>query len=130
MGKTSVSLPGAKFRDVFDIETKELMSSSPGMEEYIEATSFLYYLETGELIPLATVQANLSDPETNEPVGHPLVCKRRLRESLKADEAVCDRHTGRLHLGHVGPHWRADALCYEWWVWNRMFETAKSELTV
>ena len=38
------------------------------MEEYIEATSFLYYLVTGRLISLEEVQANLSDRETGEPV--------------------------------------------------------------
>jgi predicted translin family RNA/ssDNA-binding protein len=42
---------------------------SPGMEEYIEATSFLYYLDTGRLIPLDEVQRNLSDPATGEPVS-------------------------------------------------------------
>lgn len=42
---------------------------SPGMEEYIEATSFLYYLDTGRLISLQEVQNLLSDQETGDAVG-------------------------------------------------------------
>ncbi|WWC91103.1 uncharacterized protein L201_006044 [Kwoniella dendrophila CBS 6074] len=41
---------------------------SPGLEEYIEALSFLYYLENKSLIPLKVVQKSLSDED-----GDPLV---------------------------------------------------------
>lgn len=46
---------------------------TPGMEEYIEASSFLHYLDHGSLITLEEVQRNLSDKETGEPVStsHP-----------------------------------------------------------
>lgn len=46
------------------------MCSAPGLEEYIEAVSFLFYLETGRLISLAEVQKGVSDPETGEPVSY------------------------------------------------------------
>lgn len=36
---------------------------SPGLQEYIEALSFAYYLEHGNLIPFAAVQSSLSSPE-------------------------------------------------------------------
>ncbi|EKM83452.1 hypothetical protein AGABI1DRAFT_110113 [Agaricus bisporus var. burnettii JB137-S8] len=36
---------------------------SPGLQEYIEALSFAYYLEHGSLIPFAAVQSSLSSPE-------------------------------------------------------------------
>lgn len=42
---------------------------TPGMEEYIEASSFLHYLDHGTLITLEEVQRNLSDKETGEPVS-------------------------------------------------------------
>jgi hypothetical protein len=42
---------------------------TPGMEEYIEASSFLHYLDRGTLITLEEVQRNLSDKETGEPVS-------------------------------------------------------------
>ncbi|WVW79456.1 hypothetical protein I302_101425 [Kwoniella bestiolae CBS 10118] len=40
---------------------------SPGLEEYIEALSFLYYLEHKSLVPLDAVQKTLSD-EAGEPL--------------------------------------------------------------
>nr|XP_031858905.1 uncharacterized protein CI109_005725 [Kwoniella shandongensis]KAA5525977.1 hypothetical protein CI109_005725 [Kwoniella shandongensis] len=40
---------------------------SPGLEEYIEGLSFLWYLEHGTLIPLEEVQRTLSD-ESGEPL--------------------------------------------------------------
>ncbi|KAK8843988.1 hypothetical protein IAR55_006781 [Kwoniella newhampshirensis] len=40
---------------------------SPGLEEYIEGLSFLWYLEHGTLIPLEEVQQTLSD-EAGEPL--------------------------------------------------------------
>ncbi|ORY33107.1 Translin [Naematelia encephala] len=40
---------------------------SPGLEEYIEAISFLYYLEHASLIPLSEIQSELSDPTTGQP---------------------------------------------------------------
>ncbi|WVR08986.1 hypothetical protein IAU60_006046 [Kwoniella sp. DSM 27419] len=40
---------------------------SPGLEEYIEGLSFLWYLEHRSLIPLAEVQSTLSD-EAGEPL--------------------------------------------------------------
>lgn len=42
--------------------------STGGLEEYIEAYTFLYYLETKELAPLAELQKALSD-ESGAPVG-------------------------------------------------------------
>lgn len=41
---------------------------SPGLEEYIESLSFLYYLENRDLIPLVEIQSTLSDSETGEPL--------------------------------------------------------------
>ncbi|WRT69153.1 uncharacterized protein IL334_006137 [Kwoniella shivajii] len=41
---------------------------SPGLEEYIEGLSFLYYLENQSLVPLQEVQKTLSDED-----GEPLV---------------------------------------------------------
>lgn len=41
---------------------------SPGLEEYIEALSFLHYLEDGQLVTLDQVQRTLSDSETGEPL--------------------------------------------------------------
>lgn len=40
---------------------------SPGLQEYIEALSFAYYLEHGVLIPYNEVQKSISDAE-GEPV--------------------------------------------------------------
>jgi hypothetical protein len=45
----------------------------PGLEEYIEAISFGYFLEEGGLIPLQEVQRRLSDEETGKPVSWCLV---------------------------------------------------------
>lgn len=36
---------------------------SPGLQEYIEALSFAYYLQHGTLIPFRAVQHSLSSPE-------------------------------------------------------------------
>lgn len=36
---------------------------SPGLQEYIEALSFAYYLQHGSLIPFETVQRSLSSTE-------------------------------------------------------------------
>lgn len=44
------------------------MLSSGGLEEYIEAYSFLYYLETRELVSLLHLQQALTDEE-GEKVG-------------------------------------------------------------
>lgn len=41
---------------------------APGMEEYIEAISFLHYLEHGNLISLKEIQDHLTDRETSVPV--------------------------------------------------------------
>ncbi|KAJ2920351.1 hypothetical protein MD484_g93, partial [Candolleomyces efflorescens] len=38
---------------------------SPGLQEYIEALSFAYYLEHGSLIPFADVQRSVSDSSGN-----------------------------------------------------------------
>lgn len=38
---------------------------SPGLQEYIEALSFTYYLEHGSLIPFNEVQRSLSDSDGN-----------------------------------------------------------------
>ncbi|KAJ2928891.1 hypothetical protein H1R20_g8186, partial [Candolleomyces eurysporus] len=43
---------------------------SPGLQEYIEALSFAYYLEHGSLIPFAEVQKSISDSSGN-PVSPP-----------------------------------------------------------
>ena len=42
--------------------------SSPGLEEYIEALSFLHYLEHRVLITLEQVQETLSDTESGQVV--------------------------------------------------------------
>ena len=42
--------------------------SSPGLEEYIEALSFLHYLEKQSLITLTEIQSTLSDSETGKQV--------------------------------------------------------------
>ena len=43
-------------------------SSSPGLQEYIEGVSFLYFLEhDGALVPLSYLQQSLSDPESGKP---------------------------------------------------------------
>lgn len=42
---------------------------SPGLQEYIEALSFVHYLQYGSLIPFQTVQLSLSSPE-GVPVCH------------------------------------------------------------
>jgi len=47
---------------------------SPGLQEYIEALSFVHYLQYGSLIPFQTVQLSLSSPE-----GVP-VCHLNIRE--------------------------------------------------
>lgn len=38
---------------------------SPGLQEYIEALSFAYYLEHGSLIPFSEVQKSISDSSGN-----------------------------------------------------------------
>ena len=38
---------------------------SPGLQEYIEALSFAYYLEHGGLIPYDEAQKSISDAEGN-----------------------------------------------------------------
>jgi hypothetical protein len=43
--------------------------SSAGLEEYIEAYSFLYYLETGDLVSLPQLQKALMSEETGENVS-------------------------------------------------------------
>ena len=80
---------------------------SPGLEEYIEALSFLHYLEHRTLIPLAEVQAGLSDTETGEPV----------RDLLQACSilliSACLCHPRRLHPRNVRFDGRIDAICYQ-----------------
>nr|ODO03701.1 hypothetical protein L204_00037 [Cryptococcus depauperatus CBS 7855] len=48
-------------------------SVTPGLEEYIESLSFMWYLEHGNLIPLKQVQKALSD-ESGEPASHANHC--------------------------------------------------------
>lgn len=44
---------------------------TPGLEEYIEGLSFMWYLQHGSLVSLDAVQKALSD-ENGEPVCHPI----------------------------------------------------------
>jgi hypothetical protein len=54
----------------FEVKARGVLTlRSPGLEEYIEGLSFLWYLDKKELITLADVQQTLSDPETGEPVS-------------------------------------------------------------
>lgn len=85
------------------------------MEEYIEAVSFLHYLENGTLISLKEVQDNLTDPETSQPVSTRFRARAFLSIAmLTVAVRVCDGR--RLHPGHVGSHRRIDALCYKRYV--------------
>ncbi|KAL7421286.1 hypothetical protein Q5752_004171 [Cryptotrichosporon argae] len=58
-GKIREELRGEKEGDKGDF-WRFNRNVSPGLEEYIEAVSFLHYLETGELITLAQIQDGLS----------------------------------------------------------------------
>jgi len=61
-----------------------IVRSSPGLEEYIESLSFLYYLENQALIPLIEVQSTLSDDGTGEPVSTTPLCLASLTYLLNA----------------------------------------------
>lgn len=87
---------------------EELFERTPGLEEYIEALSFMWYLQHGGLVPLDNVQKALSD-ENGEPVSFRLLNSppiSRGRSFLTTNEndweCIVDRcHAGRLHPGNV-----------------------------
>lgn len=49
---------------------------APALQEYIEALSFAYYLDCDSLIPFATVQATLQDPNGNPASPGTLFCTK------------------------------------------------------
>ena len=55
--------------DAQSCENQPDYPSSPGLEEFIEAISFLHYMEHRDLIPFEELQKFLTDPETGELVS-------------------------------------------------------------
>lgn len=86
-----------------------LTRRSPGLEEYIEGLSFLYYLDKRELITLAEVQKTLSDEETGEPVS-----RTHRIAGVKLNNVAGAGHFRRLHLGNVRLDRRAHEICHKW----------------
>lgn len=67
----SVELQGDKF-------WRYQRQISPGLQEYIEALSFAYFLDHGSLITFDQVQATLSDPEGIPVTSHLIIYPKYL----------------------------------------------------
>lgn len=80
---------------------------SPGLQEYIEALSFVHFLETGKLISFSDVQHSLSDESDG------LVCPQYvLSFGYSVDSfAALSASTGRLLAWVVRFDRRTHALC-------------------
>lgn len=84
-------------------------SVSPGLQEYIEALSFAYYIEHGTLITYSDVQRSLSDEEDG-PVSICVLSAGAQHSSSTGP--VLPAPSVRLPAGRVRPHRRAHALRY------------------
>lgn len=94
---------------------------SPGIQEYIEALSFSYYLETSKLISFSQVQNTLSGDD-GVPVGFtaiPSWVLIRIR-MFALLVLVLPTHIRGLPPWPLRPHRRTDAICHlsnlaKWW---------------
>ena len=83
---------------------------SPSIQEFIEALSFMHYLEYGTLVTFGDVQRTLSDGH-GVPVSMHIVPIRLPGMTIR-NPAVFHSAPGRLSSGSIGPDWGAHAFRY------------------